>query len=127
MTTTVSQASSNNMADSLATDIGTSSKLKFYTAADALLATCTYSAAQGVVSTSTGREVLTFAHGNYTDETNATAGTVSYATIETSADVERVRFDDPVNDISLSSATLDTGDTVDVNADIVIRLPLSTA
>ena len=123
MATTVSSVSSDNMADSLNTDIGVSHKLKFYTSGDSLLSTCTYSAALATVGA--GNPVdLTFAHGNYTDDTSATPGTVGYATIETSGDVERVRFSDPVNDIGLSSASI--GTTVDVNADIVIQMPNHT-
>jgi len=126
MTVSVSQANSNNMADSLNTDVGTSHKLKLYTAADGLLATMTYSAASAVVSTVTGAEVLTWSEANYTDESSATAGTVSYAIITTSADAEIIRFSDPSTELSLSSTTLGSGDAVNVTADVVVKLPNST-
>lgn len=126
MTVSVSQVSSNNMADSLNTDIGTGHLLRLYNAADAELATMTYSAASAVVSTVTGAEVLTWSEANYTDEASANAGTVSYATIETSGGTERIRFTDPSSELSLSSLVLDAGDDVNVTADVVVRLPDST-
>jgi len=127
MTVTVSAASSNNMADSLNSDIGTSHKLNFYTSGDVLLATCTYSAASGVVSTDTGAEVITYSEANYTDdETPVSAGTISYATIATSADLEVVRFSDPTNEVGLTSTSVQTDEPVRVTADIVVRMPDST-
>ena len=126
MATTVSSVSSDNMADSLNSDIGTSHKLVLYTAAGAAkAATMTYSAALAAVGVGNPID-LTWAHGNYTDDTNAIGGEVVYATIETSGDVERVRFSDPVNDIGLSSTTITAGDTVDVNVDIVVQMPNHT-
>ena len=126
MTVTVAQTYSNNMADSLNSDIGTSHKLKLYTAADALLATMTYSAATGTVSTVSGAEAITYSEANYTDESSATAGTVSYAIITTSADAEVVRFSDPTTELSLSSTSIGSGDAVNVTADVVVKLPNST-
>jgi hypothetical protein len=126
MTVSVSLASSNNMADSLNTDVGTSHLLRLYSAADALLATMTYSAASAVVSTSAGAEVLTWSEANYTDEASATAGTVSYATISSSVPTEVIRFTDPATELSLSSTTLGSGDAVNVTADVVVKLPNST-
>ena len=126
MATTVSQTTSNSMADTLNTAIGTSHELRFYTAANALLATCTYAASSGGLSTVGGKEVITFTHGNYTDDASPTAGTVSYATIHQGVN-EIVRFSDPVNDIGLSSTTISSPGTVDVNANIVIEMPAHTA
>jgi len=125
MATTIASTVSTNMTDELNTDIGTSHLLKLFTSGDDELATMTYSAANGVVGSANPID-LTFAHGNYTDETNANAGTVNYAVIQTSGAEERVRFSDPTNDISLSSLSLNAGDTVDVNADIVIQMPNHT-
>ncbi|MCP3672735.1 MAG: hypothetical protein GY814_20395, partial [Gammaproteobacteria bacterium] len=56
MTVTVTAANSNNMADSLNSDIGVSHKLILFTSGDAELATMTYSAANGVVGTVSGAE-----------------------------------------------------------------------
>ena len=122
MATTVSSVSSDNMADSLNTDIGVSHLLVLYTSGDVEVATMTYSAALGAVGVA-NPITLTWAHGNYTDDISATGGTVSYATIETTGGAaERVRFSDPVNDIGLSSLDITAGDTVDVNVDIVIQM-----
>lgn len=126
MATTVSSVSSDNMADSLNTDIGTSHILRLYTALDAEVATMTYSAALAAVGVA-NPITLTWAHGNYTDDTSATGGEVGYAVIRNSGDTaERVRFSDPVNDIGLSSTTITAGDTVDVNVDIVVQMPNHT-
>jgi len=126
MTVNVTTLTSNLMADTLNTAIGTSHKLVLYTSGDAELATMTYSAASAVVSTVTGAEVLTWSEANYTDEASANTGTVSYATIETSGDSEQIRFSDPTNELSLSSLSLTAGDDVNVTADVVVRLPDST-
>lgn len=126
MTVSVIQTSSNNMADSLNTDVGSSHKLKLYTAADGLLATMTYAAATGTVSTVSGAEAITWSEASYTDESSATAGTVSYAIITTSADAEIIRFSDPSTELSLSSLNLSAGDAVNVTADVVVKLPNST-
>ena len=115
------------MADTLNTAIGTSHKLKLWTSGDAELATMTYSAAEAIVTTVTGAEVLTWDEGNYTDEATANAGTVSYATIETSAGSEQIRFTDPSTELSLSSLAIGAGDAVNVTADVVVRMPDSTA
>ena len=126
MTVTVTALTSNLMADTLNTAIGTGHLLKLFSAADAELATMTYSAASAVVSTVTGAEVLTWSEANYTDEAAANAGTVSYAVIQTSGASEQIRFSDPTNELSLSSLTLSAGDDVNVTADVVVRLPSST-
>lgn len=126
MTVSVSATPSNAMADTLNSEIGTAHKLKLWSSSDTELATMTYSAASAVVSTVTGAEVLTWDEGNYTDEASANAGTVSYATIETSGGTEQIRFSDPTNELSLSSLTLSAGDDVNVTADVVVRLPDST-
>ena len=127
MTVTVSATPSNSMADTLNTAVGTAHLLKLFTAGDAELATMTYSAASATVTTVTGAEVLTWAEGHYTDEAAANAGTVSYATIETSGGTEQIRFTDPSIELSLSSLAIGAGDAVNVTADVVVRLPNSTA
>ena len=127
MTVSVTPLTSNLMADTLNTAIGTSHKLKLWTSGDAELATMTYSAAEAIVTTVTGAEVLTWDEGNYTDEATANAGTVSYATIETSGGTEQIRFTDPSTELSLSSLAITAGDAVNVTADVVVRLPNSTA
>lgn len=115
------------MADSLNSDIGTSHTLNLYSAADLLLATMTYSAATGTVSTVTGAEAITYSEANYTDdETPGNAGTVSYATIATSGATERVRFTNPTSELGLSSTTIATDEPVRVTTDVVVRLPNST-
>ncbi len=126
MAVTVTALTSNLMADTLNTAIGTAHKLKLWTVGDAELATLVYSAAEAVVSTVSGAEVLTWAEGNYTDEATANAGTVSYATIETSGGTEQIRFTDPTTELSLSSLTLSAGDDVNVTADVVVKLPDSS-
>ena len=127
MTVSVTALTSNLMADTLNTAIGTAHKLKLWTSGDAELATLTYSAASAVVSTVTGAEVLTWSEANYTDEAAANAGTVSYATIETSGGTEQIRFTVPQTELSLSSLAIGAGDAVNVTADVVVRLPNSTA
>ena len=125
MATTLSSVSSDNMMDSLNTDIGQDHKLILFTSGDVEVATMTYSAANGVVGVGNPID-LTYAHGNYTDDINATGGTVDYAVIQTSGSTERVRFSDPTNDISLSSLSITNGDTVDVNVNIVVKMPNHT-
>jgi len=126
MTVNITALTSNLMADTLNTAVGTSHLLKLFTSGDAELATMTYSAASAVVSTVTGAEVLTWDEANYTDEASANAGTVSYAVIQTSGASEQIRFSDPTNELSLSSLTIGAGDAVNVTADVVLRMPNST-
>lgn len=128
MTVTVSQVPSNAMADELnENQIGVSHKLNLHNVSDTVLATMTYAASNGVVGTVSGAEAITYSEASYTDdETPANAGTVSYATIATSGDVERVRFSDPTTELSLSSTTIATDEPVRVTTDVVVKLPNST-
>ena len=127
MTVSVAQTYSNNMADSLNSDIGNSHKLNLYDSGDTLLATMTYAAATGTVSTVSGAEAITYSETSYTDdETPASAGTCSYATIATSADAEVVRFTDPENELGLTSTSIQTNQPVRVTTDVVVKLPDST-
>ena len=130
MTVSVDSVSSNTMADDLnANSIGSSHELRLYTSGDVLLATLTYAASNGVVSTSGGAEVITYSEASYTDdETPVAAGTTSYATIQRTAATARevIRFTDPATEIGLSSLIIATDEPVRVTTDIVISLPSST-
>lgn len=130
MTVTIDATSSNTMADDLnENSIGASHELRLYDAADTLLATLAYAASNGVVSTVSGAEAITYDESNYTDdETPGNAGTVSYATIHRTATTARevVRFTDPENELGLSSTTIQTDEPVRVTADVVVKLPDST-
>jgi hypothetical protein len=125
MTVSITTLTSNLMADTLNTAIGANHKLKLWTSGDAELATMVYSGS-AVVSTVTGAEVLTYDETSYTDEASANVGTVSYATIETSAGAEQVRFSDPTTELSLSSLNISAADGVNVTADVVVKLPDNT-
>lgn len=128
MTVSITQVSSNAMADELnETQIGASHKLNLHNVSDTILATVTYAASNGVVSTVTGAEAITYSEASYTDdETPASAGTVSYATIATSLDVEVIRFTDPTTELGLSSLSIQTNEPVRVTADVVVKLPDNT-
>ncbi len=128
MTVTVGATPSNAMADELnETQISTSHKLNLHNSSDTILATMNYAASNGVVSTVSGAEAITYAESSYTDdETPANAGTVSYATIATSGNVEMVRFTDPETELGLTSTTIATDEPVRVTTDIVVKLPDST-
>lgn len=128
MTVTVSATASNAMADELnENQIGASHTLNLYDSGDTLLATMTYAASNGVVSTVSGAESITYDESNYTDdETPGNAGTVSYATIANSGATEVVRFTDPTNELGLSSTTIQTDQPVRVTTDVVVQLPDST-
>jgi len=102
----------SGIADAIVTALGASLKLKHYTSADSLLATHTGGTATKNTATSPDSVDIT----GLADETNATAGTVGYSILTTSADVEVIRFTDPVNDIGLSNATFSTGQTVTVTS-----------
>ena len=89
MAVTYSSTTKQNRMTAVVTSIGTSGKLKLFTAADALLATFTLAATAGTVSGS----VLTFSDANGATagilNTTATgAGTATKASITTSADVD---------------------------------------
>lgn len=126
MTVTVSQTASNAMADTLNTQIGTSHTLRLYTAGDALLVTLTYAASQGVVSTDTGAEVITYSEASYTDDETPVTGAASYAAIHTSGGTEVVRFTNPTTELGLSSTSIDSAEPVRVTADVVVKFPNST-
>ena len=128
MTVSIAATPSDAMADELnANEIGTSHKLNLHDSGDVILATLTYSAANGVVGVVSGAAAITYDEGNYTDdETPANDGTVSYATIATSGDAEMIRFTDPTTELGLSSTSILTTEPVRVTTDVVVKLPDST-
>ena len=126
MTVSITTANSNNMADSLNTDIGTAHLLKLFTVGDAELATMTYAAASATVGTVSGAEALTYSEASYTDEAAGNVGTVDYAVIQTSGGTEVIRFSDPSTELSLSSLSIGAGDAVNVTANVVVKLANST-
>lgn len=97
-----------------AIDAGTAGKLKFYTAADALLATLTLADPCGTVS----GDVLTFdADPDITAAASGT-GTVAKATITTSADaviVSGLTVGTSGTDIIVDSTSITSGQTVSFN------------
>ena len=102
----------NDIASDIVTRLGANCKLRHFTSGDALLADHTGGTAAVNAGTSPDSVDIT----GLADETNATAGTVGYSVLATSANVEIIRFTDPVNDIGLSNATLSTGQTVTVTS-----------
>ena len=75
--------------NAVVTDIGSGGKVKFYSAADVLLATCTLGATAGTVG---GAGVLTFSDANgatagILNTTAVAAGTITKAKITNSSDV----------------------------------------
>jgi hypothetical protein len=89
MAVTYSATTKSNRMNAVVTTIGTSGKLKLFTAADALLATFTLAATAGTVSGS----VLTFSDANgatagILNTTASGAGTATKASITTSSDVD---------------------------------------
>lgn len=104
----------SGIADAIVTALGANCKLKHYTSGDALLATHT----TGTATKNTGTSPHSVDITGLTDESSATAGTVGYSILTTSADVEIIRFTDPTNtnDIGLSSATFTNGQTVSVTS-----------
>lgn len=102
--------------NAVVTTIGTSGKLKLFTAADALLATFTLAATAGTVSGS----VLTFSDANggaagILNTTATGAGVVAKATVTTSADVDVVT--------GLTVGTSGT-DLIIVNTNIAVSQPV---
>lgn len=89
MSVIYTSATKNARMNAVVAAIGTSGKLKLFTAADVLIATFTLAAVAGVVS----GVVLTFSDGNgaaagILNTTCVAAGTVTKASVTTSADVD---------------------------------------
>jgi len=129
MTVTVDTTSSNAMADTLNTEIGANHELRLYDGTDTLLAQMVFTGS-ATVGTVSGAEALTYSEASYTDdETPVAAGTCTYAVIRRMAATARevVRFSDPTTELSLSSTSILTTEPVRVTADVVVKLPASTA
>ena len=97
-------ATRNAISDAVLTEIGNSGQMTGRTSGDAEVFTLTLPATSGTV----GATDLTF--GTFTDDTNATGGTVDHLRIETSGSSEVFRF--VPGDITMSSTTIGAGDTV---------------
>lgn len=115
-----STATKSARMSAVVTQIGSSGKIKFFTAADALLATFTLAATAGTVSGS----VLTFsdANGATAGILNATAsgtGTAAKATITTSADVDVVTgltVGTSAADFILDNTNIASGQSITINS-----------
>lgn len=97
-------ATRNAIADAVLAEIGASGQMTLRTSGDAEIATLTLPTTSGSV----GATDLTF--GTFTDDTNATGGTVDHIRIETNGGTEVFRF--APADITISSTTIGAGDTV---------------
>ncbi len=104
MALTHTTALRNAISDAVLTAIGNNGQLTLRSAADAEIATLTLPATSGTV----GATDLTF--GTFTDDTNATGGTVDHLRIENSGGSEQFRFDPA--DITISSTVIAASDTV---------------
>ena len=99
----------NAISDAVLVEIGASGKLVLRPSGDTpIIATLPLSATAGIVGTTD----LVFEP--ITSDTSAVAGTVSYLTITTSADVEVFRFLE--GDITVSNTVIGAGDTVACSA-----------
>ncbi len=115
MAVTHVQATRDAIATAVSGQVGAGAKLVLYTSGDVEIATLVHTGS----ATVTNENVIFNA---FVDDTNATGGTVGYATIETSGDVEVVRFTNPVSEIS-APATVTAGDTVTVATNITYSAP----
>jgi hypothetical protein len=97
-------ATRNAIADAVLAAIGASGQMTLRTSGDAEIATLTLPTTSGSV----GATDLTF--GTFTDDTDATGGTVDHIRIETNGGSEVFRF--APADITISSTTIGAGDTV---------------
>lgn len=106
--------------NAVVTDIGANGKIKFFTAADVLLATFTLAATAGTVSGA----VLTFSDANgatagILNTTASAAGVAAKATITTSADVDIVTgltVGTSGADFILDNTNLASGQAITVNS-----------
>ncbi len=116
MAITHAAATRNSLADAVLADIGTSGKLKIYTAAKGtLLAELALSATAGTVSGA----VLTY--GSISDDASANAtGTAAVMEVTTSADAEvysgTVTATSGGGDLELDSLSITSGQTVSVSS-----------
>ena len=107
--------------NAVVTTIGSGGKIKFFTAADALLATFTLAATAGTVA---GAGVLTFSDNNggtagILNTTASAGGTAAKATITTSADVDVVTgltVGTSGTDFIIDNAVLANGQAITINS-----------
>jgi hypothetical protein len=110
--------------NAVVTLIGTGGKVKFFTAADALLATFTLAATAGTVG---GAGVLTFSDANgatagILNTTASAAGTVAKATVTTSADVDVITgltVGTTGTDFTIDNVVLALNQAVTVNSAVI--------
>ncbi len=120
MSVIYSAATKTARMNAVVTTIGTSGKLKLFTAADALLATFTLAATAGTVSGS----VLTLSDANgatagILNTTASASGTATKATITTSADVDVVTgltVGTSASDLILDNNVLTTSQAITINS-----------
>ena len=105
----------SDIASDIATRLGASCKLRHFDGTDTLLAEHTGGTAAANTATSPDSVDITGL-----SSATASAGTVSYSVLTTSANSEIIRFTAPVSDIGLSSATFSASQTVTVNSLSVI-------
>ena len=97
-------ATRNAISDAVLAEVGNSGQMTLRTSGGAEIATLTLPTTSGTV----GATDLTF--GTFTDDTNATGGTVDHIRIETVGGTEVFRFG--TGDVTLSSTVIAAGDTV---------------
>lgn len=120
MAVTYSAATKTGRMNAVVTQIGTSGKLKLFTAADALLATFTLASTAGTVSGS----VLTLSDANgatagILNNTASAAGTATKASITTSADVDVITgltVGTSGTDLVLDNNVLASGQAITINS-----------
>ena len=109
----------SDIADDIVTRLGANCELAFYDATDTELARCT----GGTATKNTGTAPDSVDLTGLADDTNASAGTVSYATLESASGVaEIIRFTAPTTDIGLSGGTFSAGQTVSVSS-LAVSVP----
>jgi len=97
-------ATRNAISDAVLVAVGNSGQLTGRSSGDAEIFTCTLPTTSGTV----GATDLTF--GTFSDDTNATGGTVAHLRIENSGGTEIFRF--VPGDITISSTVIAASDTV---------------
>lgn len=120
MSVNYSTATKTARMNAVVTAIGTSGKLKLFTAGDVLLATFALAATAGTVSGA----VLTFSDANgatagILNTTASTAGTATKATVTTSADVDVITgltVGTSATDLVLDNNVLASGQAITINS-----------
>ena len=113
MATTITDAVTlePGIADAIVTALGANCQLEFYNSGDTEIATC----ATGTATKNTATSPDSVDIASLSNDT-ADAGTCTYAVLATSGGTEIIRFDDPVNDIGLTSAVFSAGQTISVTS-----------